>query len=314
MTRGYAIAAAVAVALALAVLVPVIRAASRPAQRRQLLLFGALQLPMAALLLYGVRGPLLRPLWRALAERFDPSGAEALAAHAPDALARSPLLAALLAIEAPLSEELGKVFPLLLVWAVPAWRARLAPAHEGARVPLAMAVGLGFGLGEIVLLAHLGSASPAVRDLPWHALSGFIGERAIVCFLHGALTAAAIHQLGRGAGRLALGLFASMALHALLNLPVILGEVGAFGLAKKDWLVVSAIWLQLFLLGALAALRLAHTRRGGKRRAFLGRARCPSCDAVYDRPIFGLNFPHRRYERCGACGRWHWTPLRGVEE
>ena len=40
---------------------------------------------------------------------------------------------------------------------------------------------------------------------------------------------------------------------------------------------------------------------------------CPGCGAIYRQPILlGLNFGMSRYERCGACRKWHWVSLSNL--
>ena len=42
--------------------------------------------------------------------------------------------------------------------------------------------------------------------------------------------------------------------------------------------------------------------------ARLAQPSTPGCVAIYRQPLFyGLNFGMSRYERCGACGKWHWV-------
>ena len=62
---------------------------------------------------------------------------------------------------------------------------------------------------------------------------------------------------------------------------------------------------------ALGALLLVYAiglegLRSRARSARSARVRCPTCATVYDRPVLGINLPERRYEACGACGRWQW--------
>ncbi|WP_053230627.1 PrsW family intramembrane metalloprotease [Sandaracinus amylolyticus] len=306
MTESYAIASAVACVIALALAVPVFAASSAKGQRVWLVALAVTQLPMAALTFFAVRVPIVRPLWSRLLEAFDPDAARALAAHDPDVLARSPLLAALLAIEAPLTEELAKLGPLLLALLWPPLRRRFF-ADDARRVPVALAIGLGFGLGEIWLLAVIGSGAPEVQGLPWYALSGFIVERVMVCGLHGLMTAVAVVQLGRGAARVTAGLLGAMALHVALNLPIVLSHARALGVASETWTMIATLWAQVFLFVMILVARWMHVRRDGKPRSFLGDVRCPTCKQVYARPLMGVNLPWARYEECGRCGTWQWV-------
>jgi len=293
VTAAYATAAAVSAALSLAVWGAVARAAAAPSQRRWLLALGAALLPAAAATWLGLRQPLIRPALRSLSEALGlPPVADNL------------VFGLLVSMEAPVVEELAKLAPALAVMALGGWRARFLAANE-RRVPLGMALGLGFGLGEIGLLAWL-FAPQAPAGIAWTDLGGFMGERFSVCLLHGAFTALAVSGIGRGWGRALAGLAAAMALHWGLNFPILLSQVGVFDVAPEVWPLILAGWVQLYVLGAAVGLFVAHRRRGGAARPLLGRARCPSCGAVYERPLLGVAMVIVRYERCAACGRRHW--------
>ncbi len=122
----------------------------------------------------------------------------------------SPLWFLLFALAlAPVIEEPVKVLPLTLP------RIRSLLALPGGHLWTGMALGLGFGLGEAVYLAWGVSRAPAYTDLPWYAFTGFLGERVIVCLVHGIMTATLLVLAGRG--RPVLGVLAAMALHALVN-------------------------------------------------------------------------------------------------
>jgi hypothetical protein len=306
VTESYVIASVIACTAALAIGAPVLHAASARAQRGWLVGLALAQLPMAALTFFAVRVPIVRPIWAWLIERLDPDAARAVASRDPEALAESPLFAALIAIEAPLTEELAKAGPLLLALLFPPlWRRFVA--DNGRRVPVALAIGLGFGLGEVWLLAVIGSGAPEVQGLPWYALTGFIVERVMVCGLHGAITAVAITQLGRGPARVAAGLLGAMALHAALNLPIVLSHARALGIERDAWTLIATVWVQVFLVAMIVLSIWLHRGRDGKRRSFLGDVRCPTCKRVYARPLMGVNLPWSRYEQCGRCGTWQWV-------
>jgi RsiW-degrading membrane proteinase PrsW (M82 family) len=140
------------------------------------------------------------------------------------------------AILPPLIEEPAKLAPLLLpvlsraVTRENAWR-------------FGMALGLGFGLGEIALLLQLLQPVQAVIGAPWTALTGFISERYIVCLTHGAFAAATL-TVWRAAGRpFWHGLLAAMALHFIANLPIALASLFIADLPTRSALL--AIWLIL---------------------------------------------------------------------
>ena len=63
---------------------------------------------------------------------------------------------------------------------------------------LALAAGVGFGIGEIWFLAHALIRSPGYPDLPFWMFGGFVVERLEVCFLHGALLIPPFYALATG--------------------------------------------------------------------------------------------------------------------
>ena len=285
--NSLAVAAWIVTALA-AVLIgwPLWVAAPR-SDRRRLLALAVCMLPMNALALHGIRQP--------------------LDAWIGPALADWPVVRAWVgAWYAPLTEEPAKLWPFLLPWF-----ARVADRGRVTRD--ALAVGLGFGIGEAWNVAGLlARYRPEIGALPWHALGGFMGERLVVCLLHAAFTAAALH-LWRVRAAPARGWAAAILLHFVGNAPLTLAALGAFGMGRGGW----APWLSVWVLGFAAAMGVLLARIGlGERwaeRLFRGRARCPGCGREYRRPWFRVNFVTRCLERCPHCRRWHWVPLFGGE-
>jgi RsiW-degrading membrane proteinase PrsW (M82 family) len=157
------------------------------------------------------------------------------------------------AILPPLIEEPAKLLPLLLpvlarkVTRESAWR-------------FGVALGLGFGLGEIVLLVQLLQPVQAVGAAPWTALTGFISERYIVCLTHGAFTAAAL-AIWRSGRPFWHGLLAAMALHFLANLPIALASLFIVDLPTRS--ASLAIWLVLVWSAAIVGL-IALAQRGNR--------------------------------------------------
>jgi len=89
---------------------------------------------------------------------------------------------------------------------------------RGSAVPMALTIGLGFALGEIWFLAWgIYHSDPTTARLPFYMLGGFIGERVFTIVLHSFLILPALHGLLIGPRRFALGLAASMLLHALVD-------------------------------------------------------------------------------------------------
>ncbi len=149
---------------------------------------------------------------------------------------------------APLTEEPAKWLTAL----VPMVRRAIA-THP---VSLALAAGAGFGVGEIWFLANALN-TPDYAKLPFWNFGGFILERLAVCFLHGAFLAPAFVALARGRSFL-LGGLVGMLMHFLLNFPIFLAQVDAFGLGA-GWLTVLVIWMIGFL--AICVVLVRHLAR-----------------------------------------------------
>ena len=153
---------------------------------------------------------------------------------------------------APLTEEPAK----WLTAAVPDVRRAIVKDP----IVLALAAGVGFGVGEIWFLAHALIKSPGYPDLSFWMFGGFVFERLAVCFLHGALLLPPFYALATGRSFL-LGGLVGMVLHFLLNFPIYLAGINAFGLGV-GWASVLLLWIALFVvLGAILALSLSRRPR-----------------------------------------------------
>ncbi len=276
---GIIVAAAITTALVVVLYGYIIARMSSRADRSLLVLAALVALPLQPLAFYLVRLPLHHALtgW----------------------LGAGALLTAISLFYAPLTEEPAKWLPLL----VPAIRRRLTPDNA---VALALAVGLGFGVGELWLIAFQLARVPAIAALPFYTFTGFLFERTLVCFLHGGLIVFAYHRLAGGRSFLVGGLI-GMALHFALNFPIFLAGIDLFGVGNSVWSTLLTLWI-VFLA---AALGIAVTRlsRGRFREVVLGYSDCPECGAHYPRPLLGLNFGLARYERCPSCRHFHWIRL-----
>jgi RsiW-degrading membrane proteinase PrsW (M82 family) len=139
---------------------------------------------------------------------------------------------------APLTEEPAK------------WLAAAVPSVRRAimvePIAVALAVGLGFAIGEIWMIVREVLALPGVWSLPASNFVPFVIERLEVCFLHGAFVVPAFVCLARGRPFL-LGGLAGMALHFLLNFPIYLKNINAFGLGET-WIPVLALWVLGFVV------------------------------------------------------------------
>jgi RsiW-degrading membrane proteinase PrsW (M82 family) len=223
---GLIIDAALVTALALAAFVALLINAKN---RSAVALAFVIALPLQPLALYLVR----LPIDRALKAMF---GAPAW-------------LVILSLFYAPLTEEPAK----WLTAAVPAVRR----AIMAEPVILALAVGLGFAIGEVWMIAHALLQLPGIASLPATHFGGFVIERLEVCFLHGAFVVPAFVCLARGRPFL-LGGLAGMVLHFLLNFPIYLKGTNAFGLGEA-WIPILLLWAIAFVIGcAFMVVRLAR--------------------------------------------------------
>lgn len=200
---------------------------------------------------------------------------------------------------APLTEEPAK----WLVLAMPPVRRALRPDNA---VAMALAIGLGFGVGEIWFLATQVAAVPDYAGLPFWMFGGFFVERFIVCFLHGGMIAFLVARLAAGRP-LWPGALAGMALHYAVNLPIFLKAIGAFGIPQEVWTIVAS--LGPIVIAILLGVALNRMSRGRLQREALGRSTCPECGTVYPRPLLALNLGPWRYERCPNCRRFHMVRL-----
>jgi hypothetical protein len=272
---GILVAAAVASLLAVAVLGPLIAHFAPAGGRRALVIALLVMLPMQPLAFYLARMPLH-------------AGVSAL-------LGDGTALRALSLFYAPVTEEAAKWLVLL----VPAVHRALT--RERA-VALALATGLGFGIGEIWFLAERLSRSASIAALTFWQFGGFYVERLLVCFLHGAFVVVLFVRQAQGHSAWPGALF-GLVVHFALNLPILFIALDLFGLGRDVWSAIVFGWL-LTATAALAVL-VAHLAGRGFKRTVLGRATCPSCGTVYDRPWLAANLGWKRYERCPACRKWH---------
>jgi len=272
MIPGIAIAALITAAFALLLVGAGLRRMTQPGDRGRLAWGFALALPLQPAAFFLVRMPLHRALVEAL-------GAEGVMHWLP-------------ILYAPVTEEAAK-------WAV------LLALFRGVRpalaLPAALAIGLGFGIGEIAFLAERLARVPAMAALPFWMFGGFLGERLSVCIMHGLFIAPLAFALARGQGVVPAALF-GMAAHLALNAPILLIGAAPFGVPVEVWQVAVSLWLTVMLVAGLAWAIAAHRRAGG--RSPLGESSCPECGLRYPRPLVAVNLGRWRYERC-PCRKWH---------
>ncbi len=216
---GLFIAAAITTAIALCGLAMLMR---RAKDWRALMLAFAIALPLQPLVFYAVRLPL--DGW--LRTTFGIVGWVTIASL----------------FYASLTEEPAK----WLAAAVP--NVRRAIVNDP--IVMALAVGAGFGIGEIWFLAHALTNAPNYPDLPFWQFSGFMIERLAVCFLHGAFVAPAFYALARSRS-FWLGGLVGMVLHFLLNFPIYLAQTNAFGIGASAWGIALMSWTFWCVVGCV---------------------------------------------------------------
>ncbi len=187
----------------------------------------ALTLPMCAIALFAVRIP------------FDAWLRGWLGAH--------PAYPWITLLYAPLTEEPAKLWPLLLPWV-----GAKVTRENATRV--ARALGLGFGLGEAWMLAWFIGQNPRLRPLPWTSYTGFISERFFVCLVHAFLTAYAVRGFAAGRRSFGRGVVVAMALHTLLNFPIVAARQWGFDPSDPRVVLTLFVWVSLFSLWAWSAL------------------------------------------------------------
>lgn len=145
---------------------------------------------------------------------------------------------------APLTEEPIKLWVLLIPWFI-------SQLNEKNVVRIAMAIGLGFGIGEMWFIAAKLAKIPLIASLPWYSLGGYISERFMVCVMHGAFTAVALRQLRKA---FIMGILAAMFLHFIGNFPIFLAGNNFGGLGKSTWQIILSVWVPLYFLAMVALL------------------------------------------------------------
>lgn len=200
---------------------------------------------------------------------------------------------------APLTEEPAKLLPLL----IPSIRKSITKENF---VMAAMALGLGFGIGEIWLVGNFIAQAPQYSSMPWYYFSGFINERFMVCIIHGGFTAFALSRLGN---KFWLGILGAMGLHFLGNFPIYLAGVNFPAFGKEAWQIILQFYVIGFFFGMIALL--AYLKFGTIKigKFLFQNSVCPGCGKTYDPPFIGLNFFNKRYEPCPHCKKWHWVKM-----
>jgi hypothetical protein len=289
MIPGIFISALASTLLSLLVIGGILFAATPRPERKTLALVLLVHLPMCALAFYVVRTPIRHAI-----------------EHFVDVEHPTYVLSSIL--YAPLTEEPAKLWLLLFPW----FRALLTP--RGA-VRLGMAIGLGFGIGEMWFLATLIAQEPKFAALPWYEFGGFLNERFMVCLCHGVFTTTALRLFPTAPVR---GFVGAAGLHFLGNFPIALASLRVGGLGAKTWEMILVIWVQVFFVAMVLLLVWYAKNAMGLTfmqmlRRMAGRARCPACGFEFERlgrfalVNGGALLPRWNYERCPGCGKFQWT-------
>ena len=203
----------------------------------------------------------------------------------------------LVTLYAPLTEEAAKLLPLL----VPAI---LRDIRRENVARYALAIGVGFAIGEMWFVADRVARVPQFAGVPFYQFGGYVNERLMTCVFHSAFVSLSLLGLRRN---LALGFAGAAALHWLGNFPISLMNWNVGGLGKANWSIIIQLFIVFYLVVAAAWLwRLAYGF-GSLKRMLYGRRKCPTCDSEYDPSFLAINAFDRRYERCPHCKRWQWT-------
>jgi hypothetical protein len=232
---GIDAAALIAAGIALAAATALLFVVARPGRRWLYVVLFLLQLPMSAAAFHYLRVPLDGWLSGAIADRA--------------------VYTFVTLVYAPLTEEPAKLWPLALPFV---WR-RLGRENAAG---VALALGIGFGIGEIGFLAERLARAPALAALSWFQFWGFIYERVLVCVWHAGFAAVTVAAAARRPALIPAALLGSMALHYLGNFPIYLASRDVLGLGRAGWQSAMLAWTLIY--AALMALLLAGLARRGR--------------------------------------------------
>ena len=296
------IAALVTTVLAIVLFLPIIRYLAPSSIRPFLIGLGLLGLVMSPLAYFCVRVPLMKLLEPDWFGSLVPGQSDISQIYVRDMVRLS---------YAPLTEESFKLLPwvgaLLAGISVQSSRRRSAS--------LALTIGVSFAMGEFWLVAYLihASKNPEIVNLPWYALGGYMSERLMTCFCHTLFVLPTVLLSRRGFGYGLIGLAMGMGLHYIGNAPIVLMHHEAFGISKGVWGILIQLFLVFLVLVCMFCLIGTHFGASMLKRIWNNRMICPECHATYRQPIFfALNMGTWRYEKCGACKKWHWVTLNNL--
>ena len=296
------IAAAVTSLVAICIFGALVRQLSSSRYCWKLLYLGCLGLPLSPLAYFVVRLPLLNIIEPRLLGATQEN---------PDGTVSTVVRDGIRLLYAPLTEEPIKLLPwiALLTFGV------LRKPSRKQLVPVALAIGVSFAIGEFWLVAYLIAAKPdpALTQLPWYAFGGYMSERLMTCFSHTLFVLPTIWLYRRSRSLAAFGLAIGMILHYLGNAPIVLIHHQAFGLSTAVWSVIVQVWFLIIVAISLVTLVGVHFGNDVLARIWQNKMICPECGAIYRQPIvIGLNMGTWRYEPCGVCRKWHWVTIKNL--
>jgi hypothetical protein len=296
------ITAFVTTVIAFAIFVPIIRYLAPRSIRLSLFGMGAMGLAMSPVAYFFVRLPLMK--------LFEPEWFGTLKSPESSALLFY-LRDAVRLCYAPLTEETCKLLP----WVVALLAGVSLRSSRRRSASLALTIGVTFAIGEFWLVAYFlhFSNSPDIAKLPWYAFGGYMSERLTTCFSHTLFVLPTVYLSRHGVRYGLLGLVIGMGLHYLGNAPIVLMHHETFGISKGNWGVLIQFWLTFFVLVCMFCLVGLHYGTSMLRRIWKRQMVCPECHATYRQPLLlGFNMGTWRYERCGACKKWHWVTLSNL--
>lgn len=168
-------------------------------------------------------------------------------------------------------------------------------------VAFGMAFGLGFGIGEIWLTAFRTNHVLANFMLPFgYVLLGFIAERLMFCFLHGAFTSLVLSHWRR---RWVIGLGKAIGLHILAVLPLHLSQMNILGISLRAWRSILPMYLVFFFICMIFMLIYLRSGAKGIYEIFVrADINCTNCGKPYKRSFWMTNVSNKEYDFCPSCG------------
>lgn len=177
----------------------------------------------------------------------------------------------------PFTEEAIKLFPVL----VTPIKKRLRSYSEAFGVGFAL--GLGFGIGEIWYIAwSIFEEDTQMASLAFYKFGGFMGERLLVCFIHGILTLIAVTGIFLGIKKAIIYYLGAVLLHAVVNIgpmiyqtKILPSESSSQASSPESFLVflliIPSIILLAFILDKLMKKAQKEFKKEGTERVFFRR-------------------------------------------